>query len=164
LQRLTIARKKAELEDMRYIRSSFTKIKALCDRIPSPRSRARRKKKPQSRNTIALGGSGGRTEMVKFFLERWPDREWAMTANLDAPLHLAARVGNVYTVRLLVDRWPEGQKEKNLDGDTPVHLAARSGGRMEVRFTMEGWPEVTMIRIGGDWQGHRRGGEKLLRP
>jgi hypothetical protein len=53
-------------------------------------------------------------------------RSIAMTANLNAPLHLAARAGNVDIVGLLVDRWPTGQKEKNLDGDTPLHLAATS--------------------------------------
>jgi ankyrin repeat protein len=85
----------------------------------------------------------GKTEVVEFLVERWPEGMQATNRYAQTALHLAAQAGKTDVVEFLVERWPEGMRAKDRLWNTPLHLAAGAGhGQIEVvRFLLEGWPE-----------------------
>jgi ankyrin repeat protein len=62
----------------------------------------------------------GKTDVVKFLLERWPEGARKECSRQGTPLHMAARLGHIEVVRLLVEIWPEGKEAVNSRGKTPL--------------------------------------------
>jgi ankyrin repeat protein len=62
----------------------------------------------------------GKTEVVEFLVERWPEGMRAKDRLWNTPLHLAAGAGQIEVVRFLLEGWPEGKEVFNKRGYTPL--------------------------------------------
>jgi hypothetical protein len=69
---------------------------------------------------LHLAAVAGKTDVVKFLVERWPEGLWETDYARETPLHWAAWAGKTDVVRFLVDRWPEGKEALNSYGQTPL--------------------------------------------
>jgi ankyrin repeat protein len=69
---------------------------------------------------LHLAADAGKTDVVKFLVERWPEGIRGKNRFGDTPLHLAAEKAQTEVVRHLVERWPEGKEALNNDGKTPL--------------------------------------------
>jgi ankyrin repeat protein len=86
----------------------------------------------------------GKTDVVRFLMESWPDGMKEKNERGFTPLLLAIKAGKIDVVRFVVESWPDGMREKGPCGNTPLHLAAATGGTEEaVRLLVETWPEGT---------------------
>jgi hypothetical protein len=90
---------------------------------------------------LHLAASAGKTDVVKFLVERWPEGMRETNDCGETPLHLAARMGNTDAVEFLVGLWPEGMKERNSHLNTPLHLAAAWGMADVVNILAKRWPD-----------------------
>jgi ankyrin repeat protein len=86
---------------------------------------------------------GGKTDVVRLLLERWPEGASKTNRSGQTPLHLAAAKGKTDMARSLLESWPEGTREKDIHGNTPLHLAAAEGKTDMARSLLEIWPEGT---------------------
>jgi ankyrin repeat protein len=92
---------------------------------------------------LHLASEAGKTDVVKFLVERWPEGTRETNERHATPLHLAAEAGKTEVVRFLAERWPEGMRERDSILNTPLHLAAKAGNTDVVRFLVDQWPEGT---------------------
>jgi hypothetical protein len=76
------------------------------------------------RNTpLHLAAAAGKTDVVKFLVEVWPEGMRKTNVYLDTPLHLAREVD---VVKFLVEQWPEGKEALNSYGETPSSMFTRT--------------------------------------
>jgi ankyrin repeat protein len=97
---------------------------------------------------LHFAASAGKTDVVKFLVERWPEGMRATNEHGETPLHLAAEAEKTDMVKFLAEQWPEAMREKDLGLDTILHRAAGYGWRSEmVGSYVEGWPDVEVLRL-----------------
>jgi ankyrin repeat protein len=83
---------------------------------------------------------GGKTDVVRLLLERWPEGASKTNRSGQTPLHLAAAKGKTDMARSLLESWPQGARQKDNDGHTPLYLAIKAGKTDVVRLLLEHWP------------------------
>eukprot|EP01102_Stenamoeba_stenopodia_P009497 TRINITY_DN2805_c0_g1_i1.p1 TRINITY_DN2805_c0_g1~~TRINITY_DN2805_c0_g1_i1.p1 ORF type:complete len:130 (-),score=35.18 TRINITY_DN2805_c0_g1_i1:41-430(-) len=76
----------------------------------------------------------GRTEVVKYLLERGLSPLAQTKTPLYTPVHSAAYGGHLETVRVLVEKEPQTKSIKNYRGETPADTARRTGQVDVVKF------------------------------
>jgi ankyrin repeat protein len=99
----------------------------------------------QENTPLHLAAGAGKTDVVKFLVERWPEGMRETNEFQETPLHLVVMEGKNDVVKFLVERWPEGIGEKDSVLNTPLHHAAEyaSGHMTElVALLVERWPQA----------------------
>jgi ankyrin repeat protein len=92
----------------------------------------------------------GKTDVVRFLAERWPEGMRVTNQDLQTPLHLAiwpfgeslqeAAQRNLDSAQLLVEHGADVQARDHR-GNTPLHMAAAAGKLDMVRLLVGRWPE-----------------------
>jgi ankyrin repeat protein len=98
----------------------------------------------QQHTPLHLAATTGKTDVVKFLIERWPEGMRERDDCWNTLSHWAVATGHTQVVGLLVEGWPEATMEKNKFGDTPLHLAAAPlmiAGTEMVSLLVKCWPE-----------------------
>jgi ankyrin repeat protein len=89
-----------------------------------------------------LAVNAGKTNLVKFLIEQWPEALREKNYALQTPLHQAISSSwKLEVVRLVVDGWDEAVREKDRAGNTPLHLAAMFAATEVVRILVKLWPD-----------------------
>jgi ankyrin repeat protein len=92
----------------------------------------------------------GKTDVMTFLLERWPQGTRKTNIFQETPLHFAIGYGweKTNAVRLLLEQWPAGARECDSNSNTPLHVAAAGGDRNIdlVKLLVELWPEGMRVR------------------
>jgi ankyrin repeat protein len=94
----------------------------------------------QSNTPLHSAVKGGKTDVVRLLLERWPEGASKTNRSGQTPLHLAAAKGKTDMARSLLEIWPQGARQKDNDGHTPLYLAIKAGKTDVVRLLLEHWP------------------------
>jgi ankyrin repeat protein len=94
----------------------------------------------QFNTPLHLAAKAGKTDVVKFLVEEWPEGMRATNCFHATPLHLAAEAGRTDVVDFLVEQWPKGMKQGDFRRNTPLHLAAKAGKTDVVKLLVEKWP------------------------
>jgi ankyrin repeat protein len=107
------------------------------------------------RTPVQVAAIKGKTKIVMFLLEIWPEDLCQMTGEEDTLLHLAAESGIIALARFLVASWPGALRFRNCFGHTPLHSAAGWEMMDMARFLVESWPQGLQERgVGGDTPLH----------
>jgi hypothetical protein len=101
----------------------------------------------QGNTPLHLAAEAGKTDVVKFLVERWPEGIRATNRYCETPLHLAAEVGNTDVVRFLVECWPEGKKALNIYGKTPLSKVEKGSWRRRKRLSDEEKKEMIALLL-----------------
>jgi ankyrin repeat protein len=101
----------------------------------------------QGNTPLHLAAEAGKTAVVKFLVERWPEGIRATNRDRETPLHLAAEVGNTDVVRFLVECWPEGKKALNIYGKTPLSKVEKESWRRRKRLSDEEKKEMIALLL-----------------
>jgi hypothetical protein len=89
----------------------------------------------------------GKTDVVKLFVEGWPEAVREKNRFGDTPLHLAAGRQKRKVVRFLVERWPEGRWALGKGGKTPL-LRFEEESRSELRVSGRHKEEIIALLVG----------------
>jgi ankyrin repeat protein len=90
---------------------------------------------------LHLAVRAGKTDVVKFLVEQWPEGTRETNERQATPLRLAAAAREVDLAKFLVKQWPEGMRERDDCLNMPLHWAALGGQTELVELLVEGWPE-----------------------
>jgi ankyrin repeat protein len=94
--------------------------------------------------------ASGKTDVMMFLLERWPQGTRKTNIFQETPLHFVIGYGwdKTDAVRLLLEQWPAGTRECDSNSNTPLHVAAAGGDRNIdlVKLLVEVWPEGMRVR------------------
>jgi hypothetical protein len=77
----------------------------------------------QQNTPLHMAAAEGKTDVVKFLVEQWPESMRYRNECLATPLHWAAAEGKTDVVKFFVERWPEGVAEGDDCANTPLHHA-----------------------------------------
>jgi ankyrin repeat protein len=94
-----------------------------------------------SQSPFHLAARAGKTDVLRLFLERWPERTRGRDVDGTTLWHSASKAGKLDVVRQLLELWPEGTREKDRNWRMPLHYAAERGKTDVARLLLESWPD-----------------------
>jgi ankyrin repeat protein len=101
-------------------------VALLLDHGADPRTRD-----DEDNTPLHCAAAAGKTDVVRFLLQRAGESIRDTNVRGETALHLAADEGKLDVVQLLVEMWPDGRRLKTGRGNTPLHLAVASVGSFE---------------------------------